>query len=386
MKTFFYIAVFTLSLASCKSVEKMMAKGEYEKAFDYAIDKLSDSKVKKTEHVKALEKAYSKLNSASIKEIDRLNATSKPENWSKVHAEYKRLINRQDRLEFLLPLVSESGYKASFDIKNYNTELIHAEDNTCAYYYSNAKSLIERAESTGNKMDARSAYDELAKIFRFKKSYLDTEQLREKALKLGITYINIEVDNRLVNFHGDIIEDKLWEMPLSSMDDLWNDFSLEKSDKRFDYSIVITLDNMNLGTEAERAHTTSHSREVLVRKEKVKEIKDSVEVWVEKEVYENLKADMTEIFREKNSELHGNISVYNNLNNKLIDNVPINIYDNFKGYACQVIGDLEAIPDDKKRNRDTFLELFPSDRDVSKNLAIAFQKSVINEINRVSLP
>ncbi|MBK6664748.1 MAG: hypothetical protein IPG48_00990 [Saprospiraceae bacterium] len=89
MKTFFYIAVFTLSLASCKSVEKMMAKGEYEKAFDYAIDKLSDSKVKKTEHVKALEKAYSKLNSASLKEIDRLNATSKPENWSKVHAEYK---------------------------------------------------------------------------------------------------------------------------------------------------------------------------------------------------------------------------------------------------------------------------------------------------------
>jgi hypothetical protein len=73
----------------------------------------------------------------------------------------------------------------------------------------------------------------------------------------------------------------------------------------------------------------------LVRKEKVKEIKDSVEVWVEKEVYENLKADMTEIFREKNSELHGNISVYNNHNNKLVDNVPINIYDNFKGYACQ---------------------------------------------------
>jgi hypothetical protein len=64
-------------------------------------------------------------------------------------------------------------------------ELSHAEDNTCAYYYSNAKTLIASAERSGNKMDARSAYDELSKIFRFKKSYLDTEQLREKALKPG---------------------------------------------------------------------------------------------------------------------------------------------------------------------------------------------------------
>lgn len=112
--------------------------------------------------------------------------------------------------------------------------------------------MIASAERSGNKMDARSAYEELSKIFKFKKSYLDIEQLREKALNLGITYINIEVYNRLVDFHGDIIEDALWEMPLSSMDDLWNDFTLEKSDKRFDYSIVITLDNMNLGTEGRR--------------------------------------------------------------------------------------------------------------------------------------
>jgi hypothetical protein len=57
-----------------------------------------------------------------------------------------------------------------------------------------------------------------------------------------------------------------------------------------------------------------------------------------------------------------------------------------KVMPVRIVGDLEAIPDDKNPNRDTYLELFPSDRDVSKNLAIAFQKSVINEINRVSLP
>lgn len=80
----------------------------------------------------SMSKHWKKLIVSSIalhskQEIERLNATSNPENWSKVHAEYKRLINRQDRLEFLLPLVSESGYKALFDIKNYNAELSHAK-------------------------------------------------------------------------------------------------------------------------------------------------------------------------------------------------------------------------------------------------------------------
>lgn len=67
-------------LASCKSVEKMVEKGEYDKAFNYAISKLEGEKNKKTEYVEALEKAYSKLNECLTKESEKLKPAVKPEN------------------------------------------------------------------------------------------------------------------------------------------------------------------------------------------------------------------------------------------------------------------------------------------------------------------
>ena len=103
MKTIFYTFVVLAGLSSCKSVEKMVEKGEYDKAFNYAISKLEGEKNKETEYVKALEKAFVKLNSASLREIEKLNADAKPENWSRVLSLYTTMENRQEKLDPLLP-------------------------------------------------------------------------------------------------------------------------------------------------------------------------------------------------------------------------------------------------------------------------------------------
>ena len=105
MKTLFYTLVLIAAFSSCRSVEKMVEKGEYERAFNYSISKLQGEKNKKTEYIKALEKAYFKLNSASAREIERLNAPAKPENWSKVLHLYHSMEDRQERLEPLLRCV-----------------------------------------------------------------------------------------------------------------------------------------------------------------------------------------------------------------------------------------------------------------------------------------
>ena len=118
MKKFVYMILAVFSIIACsKSITKMVEKGEYDKAFNYAIKKLAGEKNKKTEYVKALENTYVKLNSTTLKEIDKLNASARPENWPKVLQLYTSIENRQDKLEPLLPLVSENGYKATFEIK-----------------------------------------------------------------------------------------------------------------------------------------------------------------------------------------------------------------------------------------------------------------------------
>lgn len=385
MKTLFYTLVLIAAFSSCRSVEKMVEKGEYERAFNYSISKLQGEKNKKTEYIKALEKAYFKLNSASAREIERLNAPAKPENWSKVLHLYHSMEDRQERLEPLLPLVSEDRYKATFDFKNYKNEISNAEENTCLYYYNNASELMEQTERTGDKVYAREAYDDLRKIDTYNRNYKDTDKLKERALKLGLNRIYVDIFNDLRDFQSNNIEQELRNLPVARLNDVWNEYSINFDKNNADYVLVIELNQTFFSPERERVNTYSESKEILVRKDKIKERRDSVDVWVEKEVYERVRADISEIFREKQSELRGRIKVLDTRTKEYIKIVPVNAFHNFNGYGCKYIGDERALTDATRKKIDNFCEIFPSDFDMAYDLAAVFKNVVIDEARKIKL-
>jgi hypothetical protein len=385
MKTLFYTLVLIAAFSSCRSVEKMVEKGEYERAFNYSISKLQGEKNKKTEYIKALEKAYFKLNSASAREIERLNAPAKPENWSKVLHLYHSMEDRQERLEPLLPLVSEDRYKATFDFKNYKNEISNAEENTCLYYYNNASELMEQTERTGDKVYAREAYDDLRKIDTYNRNYKDTDKLKERALKLGLNRIYVDIFNDLRDFQSNNIEQELRNLPVARLNDVWNEYSINFDKNNADYVLVIELNQTFFSPERERVNTYSESKEILVRKDKIKERRDSVDVWVEKEVYERVRADISELFREKQSELRGSIKVLDTRTKEFIKIVPVNAFHNFNGYGCKYIGDERALTDATRKKIDNFCEIFPSDFDMAYDLAAVFKNVVIDEARKIKL-
>ena len=383
MKTLFYTLVIVAGLTSCKSVEKMVEKGEYDRAFNYSISKLQGEKNKKTEYVKALEKAYSKITSSSFREIERLNASSKPENWSKVLYIYKAMDERQERLEPLVPLVSEDRYRATFEFKNYKEQISIAEENTCLYYYNNANELISRTERTGEKSHARLAYDDFQKIDSYQRNYKDTEKLKDKALELGLNRIHVEIFNDLRDFQSNNIEQELRNLPVARINDIWNEYSINIDKNKADYVLIIELNQIFFTPERERLNTYSETKEVLVRKDKVKERRDSVDVWVEKEVYERVRADVSEVFREKQSELRGMIKVMDTKTRENIKTIPVNALHNFNGYGCRFAGDEKALTDATKKKIDNYLEVFPSDFDMAYDLAGVFKNVVMDEARKI---
>lgn len=385
MKTLFYTLIIVATFSSCRSVEKMVDKGEYDRAFNYSISKLQGEKNKRTEYVKALEKAYFKLNSASAREIERLNAPIKPENWSKVLHLYQAMEDRQERLEPLLPLVSEDRYKATFDFKNYRNEISNAEENTCLYYYNNALGLLERTERTGAKVYAREAYDDLRKIDTYIRNYKDTDRMKEKALRLGLNRIYVDIFNGLRDFQSNNIEQELLNLPVARLNDLWNEYSINFDRNNADYVLIIELNQTFFSPERERVNTYSESKEILVRKDKIKERRDSVDVWVEKEVYERVRADISEIFREKQSELRGMIKLMDTGTKEYIKIVPVNAFHNFNGYGCKYIGDERALTDATRKKMDNFCEIFPTDFDMAYDLAEVFKNVVIDEARKIKL-
>lgn len=379
MKKFVYMILAVFSIIACsKSITKMVEKGEYDKAFNYAIKKLAGEKNKKTEYVKALENTYVKLNSTTLKEIDKLNASARPENWPKVLQLYTSIENRQDKLEPLLPLVSENGYKATFEIKSYRNAIMDAENNTCEWYYNNALTLIARSEKTGDKIAARDALAQLKNIDRYKQDYKDSQRLKDRAYSLGITKVSIQVFNNLRDFHSDNIERSLFDMPLSKLDKTWLDVVFDARQINADYLVEVELKDIFFTPERERMHTYTESKEVLISKDKSKNGNDSS--WVEKQVFEKVKAEITEVFREKQAELHGNVRIVNARTNKTLKTVPVNVYHDFKGYSCGYIGDKRALTEETSKKLDTYLESFPSNFVMSDNLAEALKNAVFTEI------
>ncbi len=379
MRRFVYILVMLVCLSACSSVSKMIEKGDYDRAFNYTVNKLVGEKKKKTEYVKALEKAYDKLNTNSLNEIYRLNANNRSENWPRVLELYKSMDNRQRKLDPLLPLTSVEGYVAYFDMKGYRNEIFEAEDKTCEYYYSNALSLIDRSEKTGDKIAAKNALAELQKIDKIRKNYRDIQLLMDKAYALGITKVSIRIFNELRDFHSDNIERSLNDMSLAALDKTWIDYGYNIQSNKTDYIVEVELIDIFFTPERERMHTYSESKEVLVSKDKVK---DNDSTYVEKQVYEKVKADITEIFREKQSELRGNIRVVDARTNKILKTTPINVFHDFKGYSCTYLGDKRAITNETNKKLDNFLEPFPTDFFMSDNLAAAFKDAVIRELKQ----
>ena len=116
MKTLLYTLILFTSFGSCRKLEKMVERGEYNDAIVYATEKLAGKKKKKTSHVQALEEAFLKITERDLEQIDYLNAIDNPQNWDEIIAIAEDMQYRQDRIRPFLPLVSKDGYEAKFDM------------------------------------------------------------------------------------------------------------------------------------------------------------------------------------------------------------------------------------------------------------------------------
>ena len=66
---------------SCKSIDKLVERGQYDEAIVLATKKLAGKKNKKTSYVRNLEKAFDKITSMDMDKINALDAVTNSYNW-----------------------------------------------------------------------------------------------------------------------------------------------------------------------------------------------------------------------------------------------------------------------------------------------------------------
>lgn len=382
MKKILYILTAIMIFTSCRSIDKMIESGNYDQALRFGVDKLRGEKNKKTKYVKGLEKAYAKLNKQDLEEIRNLKLTNSKRSLQSIVGIYERMNDRQKYVSPLLPLNSEDGYPAEFEMRDYPKLLNKSKVDVSELYYQTALANLNKSELQNNKSLARKAHSEFIESNRYFENYNDNYDLKRKAYELGQTHILIEqyVNGSNAVFHH--TEEILNDIQLSNLNTTWKKYYTEDYGQPIDYIATIEVGEIMPGKESERYNSFTNTKEVVDgKKAKIKNgtvLKDTLG----NTIYEKKKivvtANIEELMREKISQMSGKIIIIDTKNNRHINTIPISVTHIFEDYSCRFRGDKRALTNEYNKRIKEYCAPFPTDYEMTTKLALEY-KSVVEE-------
>lgn len=389
MKNILYTLSVLLVFGSCKNIEKLVEKGQYDEAIVYATSKLAGQKNKKTKHVKALEKAFAKVTSRDIEMMEFYDAQNQPANWDRVYSLARKIDARQNRIKPFLPLISKEGYEANFKFVKTQNIMTAALDGSAKYNYDLANQLLEKAYASNNKSYARQAYETFNSVENYRSNYLNTFDLKEEAYALGVVHINIETDKYADLYAPQEVIYELNNINVYQLNSKWRKYYFQ-NEKRDSFDFTARLELMDIDVSPER-ETVAHHKDTKRVKDGWKYVKtkdgkikkDSLGNKIKVDVFKKVKANVTEITREKASYVNARFLFIDNVNGQIIKDIPLNSESIFNDYALQFRGDKRALCEhDLSRLKPNPLP-FPFDVEMIINSTRILKEQFKNEVRSV---
>lgn len=386
MRTLLLITTIILALASCKSVEKMVDKGDYDGAIAFAAKKLQGKENKKTKYVKGLERAFGKITAQDMDTYHRLEAENRPENWDMMYNILSRIATRQDVISPLIPLVSNQGYKANFQFVKVNPLLAKAKNEASKYHYTRGSEFMAAAR-VGDKALAREAYHEFNLIGRYFLDYKDAAILADEAMFLGTNRILIRYGDISSSFNTSRFYDELSISP-GELNSRWTEYYLDPpTEVAMDYEARITLLDADISRENQDTRYFTDRKSIedgfeyeLDSKGNVK--KDTLGNDIRNPKFIDIEARIIEVYRHKEAVVEIGIEVIDLHRDILIDRDKISHNVIFEDYSCDITGDRRALSNNARNKYREYPLAFPSDSDLLITAASEVRKDVRNKIRK----
>lgn len=375
-------------LFSCSSVQTLVDKGKYEEAIRVSVNKLVGKKKKDDKYVTTLESAFQRINEEDINKIKYLKIEKVGNYWNEVYSILSQIDKRQRLIRPLIPLTSESGYKAKFEFIEIEPLMLEAREENAAYMYNTAVKNIYMAEM-GDKDAAKMAYKQLEELRDFYQNYKDTDFLKKKVYELGQDRVLIDVKNL-----SDVILPKnfFYEVKNINTNDLnrhWYKFytSEDNVNISFDYVVNINIKEINISPEKEKEREYIENASVVdgyefLRDEKGEIKKDSAGNQIKKDKMVNVSATVTELGRFKSAVVKGDLKIIDNKNNKVYQTTPVNVETVFETFASFYRGDRRALSKQSIARLKERIDPFPSNEDLLLMTVNDLKKLLYDEIDR----
>jgi len=335
----------TLLLFSCATSNSrpLLKKSPYDPAISTAVWKL-DGKKKKPKHVKHLETAFQNAQRADLLAADSLLNLAAPDRWLYINALHRRIQERQTKINPLLPLRADDGYKPDLLLVADISDRESASRKAAAtYLYEHANALLTETASTGRKQPSRDAYATLRDLKTNYYSYWENANtLIDSAYLAGQAHILLENDPGSGAWGGQNFRQNAGPVKGRTFNNEWLLF-YENPDARahFDFRVKSRLTDMIVWPESRWESTRTESKQIEVGH---KEVRDSTGKVIERTpIYETVSATVTEVHISKQASATLYVEVFEEYTGGLLHTQPLNDIQRFDETFVYVSGDERAL-------------------------------------------
>lgn len=361
--------LFSFALSSCTSPQKLVDSGNYDAAIQAATRRLAGQKQKKAKLVLALEEGFAKATERDMRLAERLRRQGQAENWPEINEAYRRIRNRQEMIEPLLPLISKEGIKANFQFVHVDGLEYESRQKAAEYLYARASGLLETARR-GDKLAAREAYAELDKIDGYFQDYKDKGQLKETAHELGTTHILVRLENNSRALMPAALEQEIRRISVRDLNSFWRAYYTEKArGADYDYEVVMRINGLEAGPNVVKEREFEETKEIedgfdYVLDKRGNVMKDSLgnDIKVPRKVL--IRARVFETYQTKVASITGRIEVYDLGTRELVDTQPLAADAVFENYASTFRGDKRALSSQTAKRIGNHPMPFPTDEEL----------------------
>ncbi len=372
MKKITWFGVFTILLTSCsakKKIQEQIVTGNYDRAISMIIQKLKKKRnTKKGDvYVMLLEEAYAKAQQRDLQEIERLKKDTHADKWHRIYELYNRLMERQERIQPLLPLkIISENRQARFEFKDYTSQLLQARDQMIANDYDKALKLMQ----TGKTEDYRQAYDILENIDRIYPDYRDVKKLMDQAKRYGTTYVGVVLENQTQKIIPSRLEETLLDFSSLNANNFWTYYEPVKGKvSDYDYLVKLIYTDIYTSPEKEQEKIYQREREVKVGWDYVRDqngniVKDSLGNAIKQDVYQMVRATVHQYRQFKEARIVARVEIFDPATGQKLHSEPLQSHFVFENIYLNVQGDKRALDDELNQFINNVKKPFPTDEEM----------------------
>ncbi len=346
MKKILLISTMVL-LVACGGVKKTQValnSGNYVTAMNKAIKNLSENKTKKGNqaYILMLEDAFEKNVQREEEEIVFLQKDGNPANLEAIYNKYLKLKGLQQRIRPLLPLfIRDEGRNASFGFANYDSNILATKNELSNYLYNNASSLLASARE---KVDFRSAYNELKYLQDINPGYKETVSKMDQAYTKGLEYVKVEIGNETEQIIPERLEDELLDFNAFGINDFWTEYHANPlSNVKYDYALNVNFREINISPERINEKQIVKERQIkdgyeYLLDEQGNAVKDSLGNQIKVDKFRTVQCNFYEFTQFKAAQIGAKVSFTDLSNGQEINSYPLSsefvfehVYANYKG-------------------------------------------------------